>query len=452
MSTWVKWNRNASPTKAATEAANALAGSINLGQGREIKKDEPDGLMGELLSSNTIINSGYNKKIGGPEDLRINGSGWLNRNIGIETTPETTLVLPGKHGRDLLDEVLIHVSNRHPRGSKIHVMNGSMGWPVTKELANDHNLILDGHDSYDVTHTSPAIAMQMKFMGQETRDRTYGAVVTTYPNNASGRHITVDENLATMGILDAQNETYMRDGVAPIIRAADEPYPHASQVHPEARNPSFRGAKLITGYQGVLKQESLSPWAYMLSGSKCFAKAEDGLTLFAFHPALAEYFSKRLVRSRGLSYPMPVAHNLTQLFAEENDGLILDHFEKLGKKYLDNRIALVEAFGEAIVMHDRAPETMAGMTSLMTLPKEAFNRSVKCSDGVVRETKTTDDILEIIANQDGKGTVMVNNGVDKDGNAVVRIAQAQRPEDFQEGINRIQEHLGHIMNSPSLAA
>lgn len=96
------------------------------------------------------------------------------------------------------------------------------------------------------------------------------------------------------------------------------------------------------------------------------------------------------------------------------------------------------------------------MTSLLTIKKsDVSGKSVKCHNSVTTKIGEVNDLIELLANgidDPSQGVVLVNNGTDKNGNFLLRVAQAQRPEKFEEGAQRLKRGLDMIYAAPAPSA
>jgi hypothetical protein len=182
-----------------------------------------------------------------------------------------------------------------------------------------------------------------------------------------------------------------------------------------------------------------------MSGSKGLASANNGLHVLVVHPRHSAALNSQLLETGiGLSYNPSLYSNLTEFFQPKHYEATLDHFEMLGNKYRENYKHIQQVFGMSVI--DGGP----CMTSLVTVSKSIFGRTIPCHDGQQRKLLDVNDIVEILGNgvdDSAKGAIVVNNGTDKVGNGLIRIAQAQHADKFQEGVSRVQRGLDLFMNA-----
>ena len=104
---------------------------------------------------------------------------------------------------------------------------------------------------------------------------------------------------------------------------------------------------------------------------------------------------------------------------------------KLRAKYIANRGSLKTALGPAVVDGD------PGMTALVTIDPQEIPRA-GCWPGRGDELFPIDDLndaIEYLANR--HGVITVNNGLDSAGRALLRLAAAEEPANYKDGIERL---------------
>ena len=408
---YVALKRELSPTAAAVQFFNAIPSAINLGQGREV--DDPEGKIGDLLKADLKTSCKYNSAPGGEMALRESAAEWVKRFIGIPATAQTTFLIQ-QLGREGLGHAMKVAALKNDPDS-ITILPDTR-WPMVDEKLQDERL---SAQEYKVQRTGMADEIEGLI---KNADKTVASVYFNFPHNPTGMFITESENKKIMAVLDAAN-----DKDAHIVRIDDIPY--------------FGGCDqqdsipyLKVGYEGVLTEESKTPWTAIFSFSKAFGTANPGFTIMVVHPSLAADVSKRLTRTTGLAYVPQFFEHMAEIFKPENDKEVLAHFAALNKKYKTNRAALEKALGNMVLEGD------PGMTSLIEVPEELFGRAVECSDGQVRTMTDLNDIIEFLGNE---GVITVNNG-----GRLLRLAQAAHPDQFVEGINRLKAAMDKIRNSP----
>lgn len=423
---YVALKRDLSPTAAAVKIFNDLSAAngnvINLGQGREI--DDPDGALGDLLSAGMKTTTKYNADTGGPVSLRETAAHWVSRFLGLPADADNTFVLQ-QLGRESLGYAMGIAARPHRGKGYIPAMLvPETRWPVVNDKLDD-----EGMAPLDYPVARENFAAPVEQLVNNTGDQVIAAAYFNFPHNPTGLEISDTENAKIMAVLDNANEAGKN-----IMRIDDLPYfGNCAQKN--------GGAHLKTGYEGVLKTDSPTRWACAISFSKALGTAQPGLSIFVCHPALSDKISKRMTRSSALAYVPQFFANIETLLSPEMDKDVLAHFDKLRRKYIENRNFAEQAFGDNIVDGD------AGMTSLIRVPADLYGRTVSCSDGENRPVNDLNDVIEFLANE---GVVTVNNGHEDDGTGLLRIAQAQHPENFRKGIEILQAGLEKIKAAPKI--
>lgn len=423
---YVALKRDLSPTAAAVKIFNDLSAAngnvINLGQGREI--DDPDGKLGELLSAELKTTTKYNADTGGPETLRKTAGEWVSRFLGLPANSDNTFVLQ-QLGRESLGYAMGIAAHPHRGKGYIPAMLvPETRWPVVNDKLDDEGM---APLSYPVAREN--FAAPLEDLIKNAGEQVIAAAYFNFPHNPTSLEISDEENTKIMAVLEEANKNGKE-----IIRIDDLPY----FGNCEQKND---GAFLKMGYEGVFTGESITKWACAISFSKALGTAQPGLSILVCHPELSDKLSKRLTRSSALAYVPQFFDNIGKILSPDMDKDVLAHFAGLRAKYIENRKYAETAFGENIVNGD------PGMTSLVRVSKDAFGKNVTCSDGQNRPINDLNDVIEFLANE---GVVTVNNGHEDDGTGLLRIAQAQHPDNFKKGIEILQAGLDKIKNAPSL--
>lgn len=413
---YIALKRELSPTAAAVQFFNAIPDAVNLGQGREV--DEPAGRLGALLKAELKSSSKYNSAPGGEMAVREAAAAWMARFLGLPAQGANTFVIQ-QLGREGLAHAMKAAALKHEAGAKIIVPETR--WPMVDEIAGDERMPMV---EYKVVRDGLSEEIE-KAIGA---GGDIAAAYFNYPHNPTGMHITAQENKKVMAALDSANAAGKN-----ILRIDDLPYFGGCPQNAGGKKPY-----LEVGYDGILDPEGKTLWIAIMSFSKAFGCANPGMSVLVVHPAIAAELSKRLTRTTGLAYVPDYFDHVREIFGEDNDAAVLEHFAALNKKYIANRKALEDAFG------DRVQDGDPGMTSLLKVPAELFGRAVTCADGDVRTMADLNDIIEFLGNE---GVITVNNGAD-----LLRLAQAAHPDKFAEGVARLKAAFDKILHSPAVAA
>lgn len=423
--TYIELNREKSATTAAVQLFGDLKpinpDVVNLGQGREI--DDPDGELGELLTSPLTCSSGYNSQNGGSPELREKAAAWVSRFLGLPATGHNTFVLQ-QLGRESLGHSMNAATRHDPEGKNRYtaIVPNTM-WPmVSAKLADEKTT----YTTYRMGRSGIDQDLE-EILGKGAGDRIFSMAYFNFPHNPTGLGMTQEHNTKIQAVLDAYNA----DAANKIQRIDDLPYfANCAQKN--------NGALLDMGYDGILDADGVTPWSSAISFSKALATAKPGLSILVCHNDLATYMTNRINRSSGLAYVPEFFENLEKLFDERMDDQILTHFASLRAKYTKNRKALEMALGDMVKDGD------PGMTSLVEVPEDIFGKSVTCSDGQARTINDLNDVVEFLGNE---GVITVNNG-----GRFLRIAQAQHSDNFNRGVALLQKGLDKILNGQKASA
>lgn len=432
----VELDRSISPTTASTRLfRNAAAYHvenktgrtvINMGQGAETEKG-PETLIGSdviYTPGKSEITPRYNGMPGGEMAVRERAGAWLGRFLGVSATAKNTFVLP-MQGRVGLREGII-LSYNTGKGSKIAVPGNH--WPMVpgqiKKNAKGAQIITYDNPKKGYDNNVPQILR----LGDLFALYTNGA-----HHNPTGKNYGKDYAIG----LQADLEKINADAETPVIHLLDIPYFHALKQNTDLNGPYYdHGIKELTD------PEAKTPWIAIVSFSKALGTATPGLSFVVAHPKIAADLEDRLMQSVGVAYNPAYMAQVYEAFAPEKDAEHLRHYQKLRDKYVTNHGGLVET---------ARPEKMVdgdpGMTSLMKLGSEFQNRRIDVSDGQYDIRDGNDFIEAMVQNFDWVG---VNNGVDKEGNWLIRTANAESTDRYAQGLQNLKEGLEHIKNSPPI--
>ncbi len=440
ISTWIALDRGISPTTAATNLYNALVGAgakpANLGQGREIVELP-------LLQRLTIeeferaIRGGklLHSKYGSPSaELNAASAAWLKRIMNVDTTKETTFTLEnqGRGGLYAAFHLLASLAG-FPRDGRMVVPDTS--WPMVADQLGDFQL-RPALYAMARGRYADAIRAQIEAHG----DAVVGVYVNS-PHNPTGTRLAREDFDRIFAVLNEANagERLARRQGRKIGLVMDNPYPHAA---PEIVRNGQRG--LDTGLDSF-RQDQATPWIMPVSASKFFGTAEPGFTMVAVHAAYAKLLAARLMRSVGIGFFSPYFRALAAALQPANDAAVLDHFAALRGKYVANRATLEKTLDGAVVDGD------AGMTALIKVdPRDYEGRVLRRHDGAEFAIGDLNDVIEYLAN--AYGVIAVNNGIDPSGPALLRLAAAEEPPAYRDGVDRLAAGLREIRAAPRQGA
>lgn len=433
---WIPLDRDTSPTTASTNLYNALVAAgakpVNLGQGREIVELP-------LLQKLTIeafeqaIKGGklVNSKYGTPSaDLNAACAAWLKRIMNVDTSKDTTFTIENQGRGGLYAAFHLMASQAGFRKDGRFVVPET-SWPMVSDQLNDFQL-----KPALYTMSRGRYADHIRAQLEAHGDAVVGVYVNS-PHNPTGSLLAKADFEAIFAVLNAANSgaALERRGGRKIGLVMDNPYPHAA---PEITRGGQRG--LDTGLDSF-RQDQATPWIMPVSGSKFFGTAEPGFTMIATHAAYAKALAARLMRSVGIGFFSPYFRALAATLQAANDSVVLDHFGVLRAKYIANRKALVSALDTAVVDGD------PGMTALVTIdPQDFEGRLLPGRDGDHFPIDDLNDAIEYLANR--HGVITVNNGIDSNGRALLRLAAAEEPANYSKGIERLAAGFGEMREAP----
>jgi aspartate/methionine/tyrosine aminotransferase len=433
---WIPLDRDTSPTTASTNLYNALVAAgakpVNLGQGREIVELP-------LLQKLTIeafeqaIKSGklVNSKYGTPSaDLNAACAAWLKRIMNVDTSKDTTFTIENQGRGGLYAAFHLMASQAGFRKDGRFVVPET-SWPMVSDQLNDFQL-----KPALYTMSRGRYADHIRAQLEAHGDAVVGVYVNS-PHNPTGSLLAKADFEAIFAVLNAANSgaALERRGGRKVGLVMDNPYPHAA---PEITRGGQRG--LDTGLDSF-RQDQATPWIMPVSGSKFFGTAEPGFTMIATHAAYANALAARLMRSVGIGFFSPYFRALAATLQAANDSVVLDHFGVLRAKYIANRKALVSALDTAVVDGD------PGMTALVTIDPEDFGgRLLPGRDGDHFPIDDLNDAIEYLANR--HGVITVNNGIDSNGRALLRLAAAEEPANYAKGIERLAAGFDEMREAP----
>lgn len=424
---WYSLSRTVTPTKAATDIFNEMArdgrSAVNLGQGREI--EELNYLQTIYAQTRPSISSKYNAT---PQEFTDLCSDWLDRFMGIEASPANTFPMSGL-GREGLDKVLhwTHKNSGFRENAKVLVPDTA--WPVVDNLLDDYGLKSQTYDmnpDYIVSSIIASIRLDPDIL----------AIYINSPHNPTGTVISHEQLAEIMDTLEVINETRPKERRISVI--LDNPYFHAAAQNTAADKPY-----LDCGFEDIFSADSATPWATVQSFSKAFGMASPGFSIVATHPDMAEGLNARFTRTSLLGFSENMYEALGTILKPENDPIVLGHFESLHDKYVANRKTLETELAPYVV------DGAAGMTALLKLHEDIFtNRIVEDNDGNEFTLTNLDDVIEWLANK--HDVVGVNNGVDAQGNLLLRLAAAAQPDVYERGIHSLKAGLETIKTAPRI--
>ena len=433
---WIPLNRDTSPTTAATNLYNGLiaahAKPINLGQGREIVELPllqrlTIEAFGEAIEGGKLLHSKY----GVPSvELNAASAAWLRRIMNVDTTGDTTFTLEnqGRGGLYAAFHLLASLAG-FPKDGRIVVPDTS--WPMVCDQLEDFQL-----KPAFYTMARGRYADEIRARLEADGDAIVGVYVNS-PHNPTGTLLTEADFERIFTVLNEANSgaALERRGGRKIGLIMDNPYPHAAS---EIMRGGQRG--LDTGLDSF-RQDQPTPWIMPVSASKFFGTAEPGFTMIATHATYAKPLAARLMRSVGIGFFSPYFRALTATLDAANDTTVLDHFAQLRAKYAANRATLERALGATVVDGD------PGMTALVTIDAQDYEgRRLHRHNGRDFPIDDLNDVIEYLANR--HGVITVNNGFNRTGRALLRLAAAEQPANYQKGIERLAAGLREIRAAP----
>ena len=433
---WIPLDRDASPTTASTTLYNALvtagAKPVNLGQGREIVELP-------LLQKLTIeafeqaIKGGklINSKYGTPSaELNAASAAWLKRIMNVDTSKDTTFTIENQGRGGLYAAFHLFASQAGFRKDG-RVVVPDTSWPMVSDQLGDFQL-----KPALYTMARGRYADHIRAQIEAHGDAVVGVYVNS-PHNPTGSLLTKADFEQIFAVLNAANSgaALEKRGGRKIGLVMDNPYPHAAA---EITRSGQRG--LDTGLDSF-RQDQPTPWIMPVSASKFFGTAEPGFTMIAAHAAYAKPLAARLMRSVGIGFFSPYFRAIAATLQAQNDTIVLDHFAKLRTKYIANRASLTKALTNAVVDGD------PGMTALVKINTQDFeNRLLPGRGDELFPIDDLNDAIEYLANR--HGVITVNNGLDSDGRALLRLAAAEEPANYAKGIERLAAGFNEMREAP----
>jgi len=411
------------PTTAASDFARELKAAghdvFNFGIGQESERAPV-----ELFPDNIPMIHGpdYQKTAGLPS-LKKNAADFMHAFLGIEATADTTFVLQ-QQGRFALQRSLICLKKFREKSGGVILPDPH--WPTYDELIADVSCW--NYGSYDVSNESTV--EEILDMAPMARELSLAIVINT-PQNPTGKIYSDDWMKYFADRMEESNQ--MRPAENRIAVIFDIPYFYAL---PKAG----QGDYLLDGGFGYLaRADAATPWTAVVSFSKALGLATPGFSFAAVHPSYASAFGKSLISGIGGSYNPGFFAQAEKAFAPENYPIHRAHYAGLREKYELNYAALRAAFGNLVV--DGGP----GMTALVEF-EGLVDKQVEVSK-CAYELRDGADIVEYIGNK--TGVVVVDQG-EVNGKSQIRVAAAERPERYAEGIARLARVIAQIQAAPSI--
>lgn len=423
----IRYDRSLSATAAATKFNKELEAAgrspINLGQGRETER-APDAIFPKeglpLVSSPE-----YNVMA-----ARAVAAGWVERFMGIPATGDNTFIIQAP-GRDGLGRALAFAATQvNPTAAGVYIPE--LHWPMYTDVVAGVRGTAIG------TYGTPDAAGLTDVVNPTADGKALNplAIIINSPQNPTGKIYSPEAMQGIANQIGVDNVDPINGKVSAIL---DVPYFYAAsptnddEVH-----------YLDCGYEALTKSDSPTPWFAVISLSKALGTANHGLTFIVVHPDYAKAFSRALTAGNGVGFSPELLKQVEKTFTPEFDETHLGHFAGLRDKYAINFESIKLYFDE-----DKIVDGDPGMTALLTLP-DLMGKTVPSSEGEPWEINSVADFLEYMGNE--HGVVAVDNGVDKEGRFLVRVALAQNPLKFQEGINAVRNAFDAAAEVPVAAA
>lgn len=429
----VNWAKDG-PTQGTATLVGELnkkgRGVIDAGQGAELPL--PDGELSTLLSAGTHarFTGLYNTSPGGDHNTRHKVAGHVERIYRMPSHAENTYLYQGQGrvGVKLAFEVACQPHMDKPQ--RPIVIQPSLRWDTLTHIATRQGMQVG---EYNVHHTNPALAIETAI--GRYGEANVGAILLNYPLNPTSATIEAAQMQEIFSVLDRVNA---KPGVE-IHAILDMPYAFAA-----ATGNDGRGRFIRSGVENVLQGVEATKWTAVLSGSKLLGAANNGLSILVASPLHNGEFGKALsISGIGLARNEQLLHNTADVLAARED-LIWRRIDDVRGKYTANRAALEQAFGDWVMPGS------ANMLSVLRFPAGSLlDHEVACCDGEKRVLGTGYDVVEYLANEHGIGVVY--NGIDNDGNFLLRLAQRETPEVFAEGVRRLKHGIDAVLHAPSVA-
>lgn len=430
-----KLNRNVSATTGATTLFRELSayrkerGELlpkNLGQGIETEKpgDTIEDIFAELKPN---VTSGSYSPSGSTASLRETAAAWTTRFLNVPATMENTLAF-GVQSRASLEKFFLRQAIRARKAGKGNatVLVGDRRWTMIDEQLDDHGV---KSWEYDARPGEFAISILGELRKDDYHD--IDAIYMDVINNPTG---TIRQNMELQFVfqgIETTNDKRKHAGVPFVEVFIDNPYYMAYQQR------KIEGlSHLDTGFENVLDDpRMLTPWMMSTSFSKSLAVATPGFHIVTTHPKYTKEFAELAHRSYGDAMTDAMRDDMTRILQPQYDQKHLEHYGKLRNKYTQNRGTMIELFGTNVEAGDPS------MTCTVVLPKDMFGCTVKAGDNeyVIQDCN---DMIEYLALE--KNVITVNNGMDKEGNALLRVAHALKHEEFVDAADALHQGVNTV--------
>ncbi len=474
---FIELDRTQGPTPAASDFNKRLiqAGHAhyNLGQGsektpltREAKKLAYGNLLQTLAPSlGTALRSIFlrNKledeafaKLDGEMDYNANGdpklesavSAWSKRIFGFGGHPRTTCTSQQLE-RGIMGDVVnkwgaIYRDKYKERDPKPVALVPANSWALTNNTLEEA-----GFEVVEFQIDPDDMAGSYERALEAQVNRVVGISYFNFPHNATGLHLTREDNLRIKEIADNYNQS----AAYKMMLLYDMPYFSACEKN---ENPELQGY-LDTGLEGVFDDKDFdpvdsgpvtTPVAVCCSGSKFFRMAKRGFSWGLFTRDIIKDVRARLnLSGNGVRRDPEFNETMNAALQEEHDHIWKEQLDADRRKFGDNYRYLCDKFDKAVIKGG------PNLVALIRLP-DVFNKVVKCHDGVVRNIHGPgkggrQDAIEIIANgtEHEAGVLLVDGDETMQGESLFRIALAMPAEEFRQAVDRLHRIYTYIGQS-----
>ncbi len=385
---------------------------IDMGQGNPQKRLHKD--LEKLLTWKGASGNEYN------DDLSKLGNktaaDYLNYFTGIQAKEETTRLLE-QQGRFTLTAAFMAAADPYrDMDAKPVVMVPSDMWGVI-------NIQLKGLGiktiSYDVFHPNPAQAIRESEENCSDIERTMLCCkYTCSPNNPNG-FLYTPEIFSEISEDNIKSSAQQKDNdLPPTVLMVDAPYINACPHNPsEGSHILHTGMDAVYGHSIILN--SLAKTHNMCKKGAAIVYSDDEVLLQAF-----DKYSSSI---GGNSYSDDFMAQITKALSPEYYDKWEKEFQETYDLYVQNLEITKKLFGS------RMKSLGPNMTGLIEISEEVLGKEAIYFDGTRHRIMDGDDMVEFLNNREGVGVTMSFNGMTKEGNLSMRIAN-KNTQRHQEGL------------------
>lgn len=385
------------------------------------------GAISELMAVpfSTTVSPKY-PLTGGPKDLRESAAGWISRFFAVPATFDNTACyfVPGRASLNLSFNMVASEA-REKRMQIGTVLMGETHWPMIDGMLKSHGL-----RASLCANEKGSLGASMLDVLQQNPDQI-DALYIPPVENPTGAQWSKNDLTMIVDATESINKSRIARRIPPIMLILDMPY---YMAYNQLSNDS--GAYLDTGFEGLLNDKSMvTPWILIKSESKAYGFATPCTHTVVTHPSIFKRVNSAAHTWCAGAGDVAFKTKLTSLYSPAFDKYSLQHFAGLKEKYEQNRSALIDRFGNQVVAGD------ASMTSLLKLPQDMFDGKEVVGEYTSDTYKLTD--LNVLVDYLGReaAVMTVNNGNDRNGDFLLRVAQALEPQEFKQAMAIMQTHI-----------